>query len=105
MAFMQCICGSLNRFDAHRLVFWCLAIRSGTIRRFGRIGGHVSLCRWTLGSPMLRFCPVRKIVSLWLSSDQDVELLASPAPCLCAHCRASCCDDNCKPAPTKCLPL
>jgi hypothetical protein len=49
-------------------------------------------------------------VSSSLPSDQGIELLAPPAPCL-PCCHASCHDDNglnlwkCKPAPIKCCPL
>jgi hypothetical protein len=50
-------------------------------------------------------------VSSWLPLDQDVELLAPPAPSLSAPCHASHHDNNgldlsnCKPAPMKCFVL
>jgi hypothetical protein len=51
-----------------------------------------------------------KTVCYWLPLDKDVELSASPAPCLPEHCHAFCHDDNglnlrdYKPAPIKCCP-
>lgn len=107
-----------------------LAIRSGTIRRCGIIGGALfgrsaSLCRWALRSPSTQVSPSAEETpplgclckSLLLPSDQDVALLAPPAPCLLAHCHVSCHNDNglwnsetinlwnYKPAPIKCFLL
>ncbi|EDM08945.1 rCG43231 [Rattus norvegicus] len=46
----------------------------------------VALCAWVLRCPRLKLCPVQKRASFWLSLDQDVELSASPAPCLLSYC-------------------
>jgi hypothetical protein len=83
-------------------VFEFLAIGSGIIRRCGLIGGAVALleemchciCRWALGSPVLRLHPVWKIVSSLLPSNHNIELLVPPAPCLPGHCHASHSDGN-----------
>jgi len=103
-------CGGLNM-----LGLWKVA------RRYDRVGRSVTLWRWTLRSYVHTpphaeetFSPLGclwKTVSLWLASDQDVELLAPPTPCLLAGCHAFCHDDNglnlwsCKPAPIRCFLL
>jgi hypothetical protein len=45
----------------------------------GLVGGRVILCRQALRFPILKLCPVWNTVS-WLPADQDVKLLAPPAP-------------------------
>ena len=89
---MEC---DLNTYGPHRLT--CLNARpigSGTIRRCGLVGGSVSLWGRALRYPMLKLHPEWNSFLL-MPADQDVELSApSPAPCLPAHCHASCHDDN-----------
>jgi hypothetical protein len=48
----------------------------------GLVGGRVSLWGWTLMSYAHALPGEEERHSSWLPLDQDVELLASPAPCL-----------------------
>jgi hypothetical protein len=104
------ICPGLNGFGPHRLV--CLNMLgpgSGSIRTCGLVGESVSLWGWVLRTSSL--LAAWKPVFSWLSSEQDVELSAPPAPFLPGCCHASCHDDNglnlrtSKPAPIKSCPL
>jgi hypothetical protein len=99
-----CIFGGLNMPDP-----WEVALLGGVA-----LLEEVSLCELGLWGPMLKLCPwwerdlppgwPKKTISLGLTSNQDVELLAPPAPSLSACCHASYHDDNglclwiCKPA-------
>jgi len=81
-------CGGLNRNDPRGLV--CLnawPLESGTIRRYGLVGGSVSP-RSGLEVSNAQALPSVAHSLLQLPSDQDVELSAPPAPCLPAHCHA-----------------
>ena len=111
------------------VVVWIgLAPIDSSVWMFGPWGvallGGVALleevCHCGLGLLVLKLWPVCVTVSswppvedsLWLPSDQDVELSApSPAPCLPAGCHVVCHDDkglnlwNCKPASIEYLPF
>ena len=56
------------------------------LEKYGRVGGSVSL--WGVGFEVLcaEAIPSVEHSLLLLTADQDVELLAPPAPCLPAHC-------------------
>ena len=68
---------------------------SGTIRKYGLVGGNMPLYRQALRSPCAQVQPSVERVSSWLPLDQDVELsVPSPAPCPPAGYHVSCHDDN-----------
>ena len=53
-------CGSVNAVGSHNLT------GSSTIRRYGLVGGIVSLWGWALRSPLLKLHPVRLTTSYCL---------------------------------------
>jgi hypothetical protein len=66
-------------------------IGSGIIRRYGLIGGSVSLWGWPLRSPMFKIYTV-SFCYFWI---KDVELSApSPVPCQAALGHVPCHDNN-----------
>lgn len=94
-------CGSLNRYDPHRLI--CLnvwPIEIGT-RRYSLVGSRcdlagrtVSLWRQVLRSHICSSHAQWDSLSL-LPADEDIELsVPFPAPCLPTCCHAPSCDDN-----------
>jgi hypothetical protein len=98
-------------------LWWVKYPGNGTIRRYGLVGVGVALLEWVW--PCWRKCVTvwvgnvilllaAWLIDFWLPLEQDVELSASPMPCLPGHCHASHHDDDglifrtCKPAPIKC---
>jgi hypothetical protein len=63
---------------------------SGTIRRYGFIGGRIIV---GMSLETLLLATWEPVFSC-LPPKQDVELSAPPAPCLLGCCYASCLDDN-----------
>jgi hypothetical protein len=77
-------------------VWWCeyaWPMGSSTIRRCGLVGGSASLWGWALRfwaqvpsvqKRLFSWLPAEDSL-FWLSSDQDVELLALPVQCHASH--------------------
>jgi hypothetical protein len=69
----------------------------GTIRRCGLVEVGVTLleevCYCGVGFETL-FLATLQTVCPWLPFSEDADPLSPPAPCLPAHCHASCDDDN-----------
>lgn len=59
---------------------------NGTVRKYGPVGGNVSLWRQALMFSMLKFLPLWNPVSCLLPVDQDVKLSAPSPAHVCLYC-------------------
>jgi hypothetical protein len=82
-------------------VFGCLAYNEGHYEevwphwiRCDLVGGSLSLVEAGFEISYAQATPSVAHTLLLLPGDQEVEFSALPAPCLPAHCHASCHDDN-----------
>ena len=103
------LCGGLNMLDP-----WDMALLGGValLKEVWPCWRKYVIVGVGFEAPKLKLRPVkRESVFSWMLSNQDVELSASPVPCLPRCCHASCLGNNklncptCKLSPTTCCSL